>query len=89
VGQVEIGGHDLLKKLRKIHDTPVFMMTALDDDANEIKAFTNETDDYVTKPFTIEVLLKRTEALFRRSGVLIRTKKGAKKRRNYSHGKGR
>jgi two-component system response regulator VanR len=51
-----ISGHELLKELRKLHDTPVLMMTALDDDANEIKAFTNEADDYVTKPFTIEIL---------------------------------
>ena len=65
-----INGHELLKELRKIHDTPVLMMTALDDEANEIKAFTNEADDYVTKPFTIEILLKRAEALLRRSGVL-------------------
>src|SRR5215469_18470219 len=65
-----INGHELLKELRKLNDTPVLMMTALDDDANEIKAFTNEADDYVTKPFTIEVLLKRAEALLRRSGAL-------------------
>jgi len=65
-----VNGHELLKELRKLHDTPVLMMTALDDDANEIKAFTNEADDYVTKPFAIEILLKRAEALLRRSGVL-------------------
>lgn len=65
-----VNGHELLKELRKIHDTPVLMMTALDDDANEIKAFANEADDYVTKSFTIEILLKRAEALLRRSGVL-------------------
>ena len=66
----EVNGHELLKELRKLHDTPVLMMTALDDETNEIKAFTNEADDYVTKPFTIEILLKRVEALLRRSGVL-------------------
>ena len=65
-----INGHELLKELRKIHDTPVLMMTALDDDENEIRAFTNEADDYITKPFTIEVLLKHAEALLRRSGAL-------------------
>jgi len=67
-----VNGHELLIELRKLHDTPVLMMTALDDDTNEIKAFTNEADDYVTKPFTIEILLKRTEALLRRSGLLRR-----------------
>jgi len=65
-----VNGHELLKELRKLHDTPVLMMTALDDDANQIKAFTNEADDYVTKPFTIEILMKRIEALLRRSGIL-------------------
>lgn len=65
-----MNGHELLKELRKIHDTPVLMMTALDDEENELRAFTNEADDYVTKPFTIEVLLKRVEALLRRNGVL-------------------
>jgi len=65
-----VNGHELLKELRKLSDMPVLMMTALDDDENEIQAFTNEADDYVKKPFTIEVLLKRVEALLRRSGIL-------------------
>ena len=65
-----VNGHELLKELRKLHNIPVLMMTALDDDENELRAFNNEADDYVTKPFTIEVLLKRVEALLRRSGVL-------------------
>ncbi|HHV08712.1 MAG TPA: response regulator transcription factor [Clostridiales bacterium] len=65
-----INGQELLKELRKIHDTPVLMMTALDDDENQIKAFTNEADDYVIKPFSMQILVKRAEALLRRSGVL-------------------
>jgi two-component system response regulator VanR len=65
-----INGQELLKELRKIHDTPVLMMTALSDDDNQIKAFMNEADDYVTKPFSMQVLLMRVEALLRRSGAL-------------------
>jgi two-component system response regulator VanR len=65
-----MNGHELLKELRKVHDTPVLMMTALNDDDNQIKAFTNEADDYVTKPFSMQILVKRAEALLRRSGVL-------------------
>ena len=63
-------GHELLKELRKINDTPVLMMTALGDDENQLKAFANEADDYVIKPFSIPVLVKRAEALLRRSGAL-------------------
>ena len=63
-------GHDLLREFRKINNMPVLMMTALSDDENQIKAFDAEADDYITKPFKIQILLKRVEALLRRSGVL-------------------
>lgn len=65
-----MNGQELLKELREIQDTPVMMMTALGDDENQITAFTNEADDYVVKPFSIPVLVKRVETLLRRSGVL-------------------
>jgi two-component system response regulator VanR len=63
-------GYALLRELRKISSTPVLMMTALPDDENQIRAFDAEADDYVTKPFKIQLLLKRVEALLRRSGAL-------------------
>ncbi|MDG0873766.1 response regulator transcription factor [Paenibacillus thiaminolyticus] len=56
--------------MRKINDTPVLMMTALSDDRNQLTAFTNEVDDYVTKPFSMPILVKRVEALLRRSGAI-------------------
>ena len=65
-----MNGHELLREFRKINNTPVLMMTALSDDENQIKAFDAEADDYVTKPFKIQLLLKRVEALLRRSGAL-------------------
>ena len=65
-----MNGHELLREFRKINNTPILMMTALADDENQIKAFDAEADDYVTKPFKIQILLKRVEALLRRSGAL-------------------
>jgi two-component system response regulator VanR len=65
-----INGQELLKELRKIQDTPVLIMTALGDDGNQLTAFTNEADDYVVKPISMPVLVKRAEALLRRSGML-------------------
>ena len=65
-----MNGHDLLREFRKINNMPVLMMTALSDDENQIKAFDAEADDYVTKPFKMQILMKRVEALLRRSGVL-------------------
>ncbi len=65
-----VNGQELLKELRKIHDTSVIMMTALSDDDSQLRAFNNEADDYVTKPFSMQILIKRAEALLRRSGAL-------------------
>ena len=65
-----VNGHDLLKEIRSLGDTPVLMMTALGDDENQLSAFVNEADDYVIKPFSMQILVKRTEALLRRSGAL-------------------
>ena len=64
-----VDGHTLLKEIRKQGDTPVLMLSALSDDLNQIKAFDEQADDYVTKPFKINLLLKRIEALLRRSGL--------------------
>jgi two-component system, OmpR family, response regulator VanR len=63
-------GLELLKEIRLLSDVPILMMTALDDDRYQISAFSNEADDYITKPFSMKILLKRVEALLRRSGVL-------------------
>jgi len=65
-----INGQELLKELRKIRETPVLMITALSDNENQLRAFNNHADDYVTKPFSMQILVKRAEALLRRSGVL-------------------
>ena len=71
-------GQVLLKELRQIRDTPVLMMTALSDDGNQLQAFNNQADDYVVKPFSLQILVKRAEALLRRSGALKKELKAGK-----------
>jgi two-component system response regulator VanR len=65
-----MNGQEVLKELRKLTDVPVLMMTALSGDVHEVNAFDNLADDYITKPFSMLVLLKRVEALLRRAGIL-------------------
>jgi two-component system response regulator VanR len=65
-----LNGQEILKELRRAYDMPVLMMTALSDEDNQLRAFENEADDYVTKPFPMRILLRRAEALLRRSGAL-------------------
>jgi len=65
-----MNGQEILKEFRKLSDVPVMMITALPGDSPQLKAFDNLADDFVAKPFSMQVLLKRAEALLRRSGAL-------------------
>lgn len=65
-------GQQVLKEIRKLGDTPVLMMTALSGETPQLRAFDNQADDYITKPFSMPILVKRVEALLRRSGALQR-----------------
>ena len=64
----EYTGTELLKRIRGYGKTPVIMLTALDDEYTQITSFNHYADDYVTKPFSPKVLVKRVEALLRRAG---------------------
>jgi len=64
-----MNGQEILKEFRKTNDVPVMMITALGGDNPQLKAFDNLADDFVAKPFSMQVLLKRVEALLRRSGA--------------------
>jgi two-component system response regulator VanR len=63
-------GQEILRNFRRVSDAPVMMITALSGEGSQIRAFDNLADDYIQKPFSMRVLLKRVEALLRRSGVL-------------------
>jgi len=64
----EVNGLELLKMIRtmEVHkEKPVLMLTALDDEATQILSFDELADDYVVKPFSPRVLVKRVEKLLR------------------------
>lgn len=47
---------------------PIIFLTVRNDSGDMVSAFSNGADDYVVKPFDLEVLLSRVRALLRRSG---------------------
>ena len=49
-------------------ELPVIFLTVRDDTCDIISGFEYEADDYVTKPFELEVLHSRIHALLRRAG---------------------
>lgn len=64
-------GWEVLKTIRSESDVPVLMLTALGDEAHEIKGLKNGANDYVSKPFSLDVLISRVEVLLRKTRQLI------------------
>ena len=62
----KLSGTEILAEIRKNSNVAVIMLTALDDEPTQIKSFNLSADEYVTKPFSPVVLVKRVEALLRR-----------------------
>lgn len=63
----KIDGYVVCEMIRRESKVPVIMLTALDGEEDELKGFELEVDDYVRKPFSASLLLKRVEAVLRRS----------------------
>lgn len=66
-----LDGHSACKMIRKTSNVPIIFLTALNDESNQIKGFELECDDYITKPFSFKLLIKRVEAVLRRSSQAI------------------
>jgi two-component system, OmpR family, response regulator RpaB len=63
----KIDGYGVTKEIRKTHDTPIIILTALGDVAERITGLELGADDYVVKPFSPKELEARVKALLRRS----------------------
>jgi two-component system response regulator VanR len=63
----KIDGFAVCELIRKESSIPVIMLTARDDDDSQIKGFDALADDYITKPFTMPLVMRRIEAVLRRT----------------------
>ena len=63
----KIDGFAVCEILRKESRVPFIMLTALDDDDSQMKGFDALADDYITKPFTMPLVMRRIEAVLRRT----------------------
>lgn len=64
-----MSGLDVLKEIRKTSQIPVMILTALDDEYTQLVSFNHLISDYVTKPFSPLILVKRIENILRRNTV--------------------
>lgn len=63
----QMDGFEVLDKLRRYSDVPVIMITAKGAEADRITGFKTGADDYLPKPFNIEELLLRVQAIIKRT----------------------
>lgn len=63
-----LNGWEVCRKIRETSNVPVIMLTARSQEFDELTGYESGADDYVTKPFSPTVLVKRVEALLRRAG---------------------
>ncbi len=61
-------GFELCKKISAARDIPIIFLTARDLEADVVKGFDLGADDYITKPFNINIFRKKVAAVLKRSG---------------------
>ena len=66
----KLSGEIVLRKIRANNKTPVIVISALNDEQTQQLAYMQEVDDYVTKPFSMKILLYKIAAVMRRVYVV-------------------
>ncbi len=61
-------GWQVCREIRATHQTPIIMLTARSEEADELLGFELGADEYVAKPFSLKILSARIEAVLRRGG---------------------
>lgn len=67
IGLPDGNGLDLYRELKGRGQVPAIFLTAKDEEKDMLAAFDGGAEDYVVKPFSMKVLLKRMEVILRRS----------------------
>ncbi len=60
-------GEYICKEVRKISNVPIMIITSRDNELDELLSINNGADQYITKPFNIQILLAKIERLLKRS----------------------
>lgn len=72
----EIDGFGVCQLIRRQSEVPIIMLTALNGEEEQIKALDMRADDYITKPFSMPVLIRKISAVLRRSANSENDKEG-------------
>ena len=64
----KIDGFAVCELIRKQSQIPIIMLTALSGEEEQIRGLDLQVDDYITKPFSMPILIRKIAAVLRRSG---------------------
>ena len=64
----KIDGFGVCEMIRRQSQVPILMLTALDGEEQQLRGFRLDIDDYITKPFSMPVLLEKIRVVLRRRG---------------------
>ena len=67
-------GFEVLDHIRKLSKIPVILLTARGQETDKVRGLRGGADDYVTKPFGVQELFARIDAVMRRSEVATTSK---------------
>jgi two-component system KDP operon response regulator KdpE len=67
----DMEGFEVCRQMRMMSDAPIIMLTALTSEDDILRGFAAGADDYVTKPFSPQVLLARMRAVLNRTDAGI------------------
>ena len=60
-------GEYICREIRKVSNIPIIIVTSRDSELDELLSINNGADQYVTKPYNIQILLAKIERLLKRS----------------------
>ena len=60
-------GEYICKEVRKISDVPIVMITSVDSELDELISLNYGADDYITKPFNLQILLAKIATILKRT----------------------
>ena len=63
----KIDGFTVCELIRKQSQVPIIMLTALNGEEEQIRGLDLQVDDYITKPFSMPILIRKIAAVLRRS----------------------
>lgn len=73
--EIEMNGFELIKQIRhRLPTIPLIVLTARNDRESQMRAFQLGCDDYQTKPFSMDILICRMEAILRRERAYTESK---------------